>query len=66
MLPVFERFHGLLWYPVQFEGNECSPNIMYSGAQPQILPALQSRMANSFERGAANAGEEYVAERHGN
>ena len=42
MLPVFERFHGLLWYPVQFEGNECSPNIMYSGAQPnqQILPAL--------------------------
>lgn len=43
MLPVFERFKGLLWYPVQFEGNECSPNIMYSGAQPnqQILPALQ-------------------------
>jgi urea transport system substrate-binding protein len=43
MLPVFERFHGLLWYPVQFEGNECSPDIMYSGAQPnqQILPALQ-------------------------
>ncbi len=34
MLPVFERFKGLLWYPVQFEGNECSPNIMYSGAQP--------------------------------
>jgi urea transport system substrate-binding protein len=43
MLPVFERFKGLLWYPVQFEGNECSPNIMYSGAQPnqQILPALE-------------------------
>jgi urea transport system substrate-binding protein len=43
MLPVFERFHSLLWYPVQFEGNECSPDIMYSGAQPnqQILPALQ-------------------------
>jgi len=34
MLPVFQRLHGLLWYPVQFEGNECSPNIMYSGAQP--------------------------------
>jgi urea transport system substrate-binding protein len=42
MLPVFERFHALLWYPVQFEGNECSADIMYSGAQPnqQILPAL--------------------------
>jgi urea transport system substrate-binding protein len=43
MLPVFERNKNLLWYPVQFEGNECSPNIMYSGAQPnqQILPALR-------------------------
>jgi urea transport system substrate-binding protein len=42
MLPVFQKFHNLLWYPVQFEGNECSPNIMYSGAQPnqQALPAL--------------------------
>lgn len=42
MLPVFQRLKNLLWYPVQFEGNECSPNIMYSGAQPnqQILPAL--------------------------
>ncbi len=41
MLPVFEKTQNLLWYPVQFEGNECSPNIMYSGAQPnqQILPA---------------------------
>ena len=43
MLPVFEKDKGLLWYPVQFEGNECSPNIMYSGAQPnqQILPAFE-------------------------
>jgi urea transport system substrate-binding protein len=43
MLPVFERTKNLLWYPVQFEGNECSPNIMYSGAQPnqQALPALK-------------------------
>jgi len=42
MLPVFQKFNNLLWYPVQFEGNECSPNIMYSGAQPnqQALPAL--------------------------
>jgi len=42
MLPVFEKAGNLLWYPVQFEGNECSPNIMYSGAQPnqQMLPAF--------------------------
>jgi urea transport system substrate-binding protein len=43
MLPVFEKAGNLLWYPVQFEGNECSPNIMYSGAQPnqQMLPAFE-------------------------
>ncbi|MGH6857505.1 MAG: urea ABC transporter substrate-binding protein [Methylocella sp.] len=43
MLPVFQRLKSLLWYPVQFEGNECSPDIMYSGAQPnqQIVPALE-------------------------
>ncbi|WP_102222974.1 urea ABC transporter substrate-binding protein [Acidimangrovimonas sediminis] len=43
MLPVFQRTKNLLWYPVQFEGNECSPNIMYSGAQPnqQIVPSLK-------------------------
>jgi urea transport system substrate-binding protein len=43
MLPVFERTRNLLWYPVQFEGNECSQSIMYSGAQPnqQALPALE-------------------------
>ncbi len=42
MLPVFQRNASLLWYPVQFEGNECSPNIIYTGAQPnqQIVPAL--------------------------
>ena len=51
MLPVFERFNGLLWYPVQFEGNECSPDIMYSGAQPnqQILPALDWAEAEGLQ-----------------
>ena len=51
MLPVFERFHGLLWYPVQFEGNECSKDIMYSGAQPnqQILPALDWAKAKGYK-----------------
>jgi urea transport system substrate-binding protein len=51
MLPVFQRLHNLLWYPVQFEGNECSPNIIYSGAQPnqQILPALQWAKEKGFK-----------------
>lgn len=67
MLPVFERFHSLLWYPVQFEGNECSPDIMYSGAQPnqQILPALDW----AFEKGKKHIfllGSDYVFPRTAN
>ncbi|MGC1128740.1 MAG: urea ABC transporter substrate-binding protein [Candidatus Acidiferrales bacterium] len=67
MLPVFERFHSLLWYPVQFEGNECSANIMYSGAQPnqQILPALDW----AFEKGYKKIfllGSDYVFPRTAN
>jgi urea transport system substrate-binding protein len=67
MLPVFQRLKNLLWYPVQFEGNECSPNIMYSGAQPnqQILPALQW----AEEKGYKNyflIGSDYVFPRTAN
>ncbi len=42
MLPVFEKRHSLLWYPVQYEGLESSPNIFYTGAttNQQIVPAL--------------------------
>jgi urea transport system substrate-binding protein len=41
VLPVFEEHNGLLFYPVQYEGNESSRNIIYAGAAPnqQILPA---------------------------
>ena len=40
--PVFEELFGLLWYPVQYEGMEASPNIMYMGASPnqQVVPAV--------------------------
>ncbi len=67
MLPVFERFHSLLWYPVQFEGNECSPDIMYSGAQPnqQILPALQWSMELGKKR-IFLLGSDYVFPRTAN
>ncbi len=67
MLPVFERFHSLLWYPVQFEGNECSPDIMYSGAQPnqQILPALQWAMELGKKR-IFLLGSDYVFPRTAN
>jgi urea transport system substrate-binding protein len=42
MKPVFEGHNGLLWYPVQYEGLEASPNIFYTGAttNQQIIPAL--------------------------
>jgi urea transport system substrate-binding protein len=42
MLPVFEGLNGLLFYPVQYEGLEQSPNIFYTGAttNQQIIPAL--------------------------
>jgi urea transport system substrate-binding protein len=42
VLPIFESLNGLLFYPVQYEGNESSRNIIYTGAAPnqQILPAM--------------------------
>ena len=42
MLPVFEGANSLLFYPVQYEGLEASPNIFYTGAttNQQIIPAL--------------------------
>lgn len=42
MMPVFEKHNSLLWYPLQYEALECSPNIFYSGCCPnqQITPAV--------------------------
>lgn len=41
--PVFEKHNHLLFYPVQYEGLEQSPNIIYTGAAPnqQIIPAVE-------------------------
>jgi urea transport system substrate-binding protein len=67
MLPVFETSKNLLWYPVQFEGNECSPNIMYSGAQPnqQILPAFTWAKEKGFKKYFL-VGSDYVFPRTAN
>jgi urea transport system substrate-binding protein len=42
VLPVFEKYDHLLFYPVQYEGLEASKNIVYTGAAPnqQIMPAV--------------------------
>ena len=67
MLPVFEKTQNLLWYPVQFEGNECSPNIMYSGAQPnpQALPAYDWAKEQNYKK-IFLVGSDYVYPRTAN
>ncbi|MEO1620441.1 MAG: urea ABC transporter substrate-binding protein [Cyanobacteria bacterium J06632_3] len=48
VLPVFEEKDHMLWYPVQYEGQECSKNIFYTGAAPnqQIEPAVTWLLEN--------------------
>jgi len=48
MKPVFEKYDHLLFYPVQYEGLEQSPNIIYTGAAPnqQVLPAIDWAIEN--------------------
>ena len=43
VLPVYEELNGLLFYPVQYEGEEMSPNVFYTGAAPnqQAIPAVE-------------------------
>src|SRR5437773_438170 len=47
VLGIFEQNNGMLYYPVQYEGNECSKNVVYTGAAPnqQILPAVDWLMS---------------------
>ena len=47
VLPVFERNNGLLFYPVQYEGEECSRNVFYTGAavNQQAIPAVEYLMS---------------------
>jgi urea transport system substrate-binding protein len=46
VLPVFEELNGLLFYPVQYEGEESSYNVFYTGAAPnqQAIPAVEYLM----------------------
>ena len=64
VLPVFEELNGMLFYPVQYEGEESSRNIFYTGAAPnqQAIPAVEYLM--SEEGGSVKrwvlAGTDYV------
>ncbi|MFL5268655.1 MAG: urea ABC transporter substrate-binding protein [Stellaceae bacterium] len=64
VLPVFAELNGLLFYPVQYEGEESSNNVFYTGAAPnqQAIPAVEYLM--SEEGGAVKRwvleGTDYV------
>jgi len=64
VLPVFEETNSLLFYPVQYEGEELSKNVFYTGAAPnqQAIPAVEYLM--SKDGGAAKRfvllGTDYV------
>jgi urea transport system substrate-binding protein len=64
VLPVFEELNSLLFYPVQYEGEESQRNVFYTGAAPnqQAIPAvdyLMSEDGGSVERWVL-AGTDYV------
>lgn len=52
VLPILEHFNGLLWYPVQYEGLECSPHVFYTGAcaNQQVEPAVNWCLENYGHR----------------
>ncbi|MFX3634140.1 MAG: urea ABC transporter substrate-binding protein [Candidatus Pristimantibacillus sp.] len=67
MKPVFEELNALLWYPVQYEGLESSPNIFYTGAttNQQIVPAVDWLLENRGKK-MYLLGSDYVFPRTAN
>jgi urea transport system substrate-binding protein len=67
MLPVFEELNGMLWYPVQYEGLESSPNIFYTGAttNQQIIPSVDFLLEKGKKK-VFLLGSDYVFPRTAN
>jgi urea transport system substrate-binding protein len=67
VLPVVEEKKFMLWYPVQYEGQECSQNIFYTGAAPnqQIEPAVDWLLKNKGKNFYL-VGSDYVFPRTAN
>jgi urea transport system substrate-binding protein len=65
--PVFESKDHMLWYPVQYEGQECSKNIFYTGAAPnqQIEPSVDWMLKNKGKEFFL-VGSDYVFPRTAN
>ncbi|HEY4247520.1 MAG TPA: urea ABC transporter substrate-binding protein, partial [Lacunisphaera sp.] len=61
-LPVFEKDNGLLFYPVQYEGEESSKNVIYTGAAPnqQAIPAVDYLMKEVGVKRWVLEGTDYV------
>jgi urea transport system substrate-binding protein len=61
VLPVFEELNSILFYPVQYEGEESSKNVFYTGAAPntQAIPAVDYLAEQGVERWVL-AGTDYV------
>lgn len=62
VLPVIEELNGLLFYPVQYEGEESSKNVIYTGAAPnqQAIPAVDYLMNEIGVKRWVLAGTDYV------
>ncbi|WP_104399520.1 urea ABC transporter substrate-binding protein [Vibrio penaeicida] len=62
MLPVFEELNSILFYPVQYEGEESSKNVFYTGAAPnqQAIPAVDYLMNDLDVERWVLAGTDYV------
>jgi urea transport system substrate-binding protein len=62
VLPVVEELNGLLFYPVQYEGEESSKNVFYTGAAPnqQAIPAVDYLMNDIGAQRWVLAGTDYV------
>jgi urea transport system substrate-binding protein len=62
VLPVFEELNGILFYPVQYEGEESSRNVFYTGAAPnqQAIPAVDYLMQQEKVERWVLAGTDYV------
>lgn len=52
VLPVFEKYNGLLFYPVQYEGEEMSPNIFYTAeaVNQQAIPAVDYLLDEGYTK----------------
>ncbi|MCZ4345662.1 urea ABC transporter substrate-binding protein [Devosia sp. J2-20] len=62
VLPVFEELNSILFYPVQYEGEESQRNVFYTGAAPnqQAIPAVDYLMESEGVERWVLAGTDYV------